>query len=68
MDKVTVLDYNGLKAEELEYWQKRAFSEWAFRPGPIMTFIKSINGPHVIKSALEIGIGSVKWALGNKDA
>jgi radical SAM superfamily enzyme YgiQ (UPF0313 family) len=68
MDKGTVLDYGGLKAEELEYWQKRAFREWAFRPGPVMTFIKSINGPQVIKSALEIGIGSVKWALGDKNA
>jgi radical SAM superfamily enzyme YgiQ (UPF0313 family) len=68
MDKGTVLDYGGLKAEELEYWQKRAFREWAFRPGPVMTFLKSINGPQVIKSALEIGIGSVKWALGDKNA
>jgi radical SAM superfamily enzyme YgiQ (UPF0313 family) len=68
MDKGTVLDYGGLKAEELEYWQKRAFREWAFRPGPIMTFLKSINGPQVIKSALEIGIGSVRWALGRKEA
>jgi radical SAM superfamily enzyme YgiQ (UPF0313 family) len=68
MDKGTVLDYGGLKAEELEYWQKRAFREWAFRPGPIMTFIKSINGPQVIKSAMEIGIGSVRWALGDKNA
>lgn len=68
MDKGTVLDYGGLKAEELEYWQKRAFREWAFRPGPIMTFLKSINGPQVVKSALEIGIGSVKWALGKKEA
>ncbi|MCL6511052.1 MAG: B12-binding domain-containing radical SAM protein [Anaerolineae bacterium] len=68
MDKGTVLDYGGLKAEELEYWQKRAFREWAFRPGPILTFLKSINGPEVIKSALEIGIGSVKWALGKKEA
>ena len=35
MDQSTVLDYPGLKAEELLYWQKRAFREWAFRPGPI---------------------------------
>jgi radical SAM superfamily enzyme YgiQ (UPF0313 family) len=68
MDKGTVLDYPGLKAEELEYWQKRAFREWAFRPGPIMTFLKSINGPQVFKSAFEIAFGSLKWALGSKDA
>jgi anaerobic magnesium-protoporphyrin IX monomethyl ester cyclase len=68
MDKGTVLDYPGLKAEELEYWQKRAFREWAFRPGPVWTFIKSINGPQVIKSAAEIAIGSLKWALGKGEA
>jgi radical SAM superfamily enzyme YgiQ (UPF0313 family) len=68
MDKGTVLDYGGLKAEELEYWQKRAFREWAFRPGPMLTFLKSINGPSVIKSAFEIALGSVKWALGKSEA
>lgn len=61
MDKSTVLDYGNLKAEELEYWQKRAFREWAFRPGPIWTFIKSINGPQVVKSALEIGLSTLGW-------
>ncbi len=61
MDKSTVLDYPGLKAEELEYWQKRAFREWAFRPGPIWTFLKSINGPQVVKSALEIGLSTLGW-------
>ena len=34
MDESTVLDYPNLRAEELEYWQKRAFREWAMRPGP----------------------------------
>jgi hypothetical protein len=33
MDKGTVLDYPDLPAERLLYWQKRAFREWAFRPG-----------------------------------
>jgi anaerobic magnesium-protoporphyrin IX monomethyl ester cyclase len=61
MDKSTVLDYPGLKAEELEYWQKRAFREWAFRPGPIMTYLKSINGPQVLRSAIEIGLGTLGW-------
>jgi len=32
-----------LKAEELEYWQKRAFREWALRPGPIWTMLKDLN-------------------------
>ncbi len=61
MDKSTVLDYQGLTAEELEYWQKRAFREWAFRPGPMWTFIKSINGPRVFKSAFEIALGTLGW-------
>jgi hypothetical protein len=45
----------------LEYWQKRAFREWAFRPGPMLTFIKSINGPRVFKSAFEIALGTLGW-------
>lgn len=61
MDKSTVLDYPGLSAEKLEYWQKRAFREWAFRPGPLWTYIKSINGPQVVKSAIEIGLGTLGW-------
>ena len=61
MDKGTVLDYNGLSAEQLEYWQQRAFREWAFRPGPIIHFIKSINGPRVVKSAVEIALGTLGW-------
>jgi radical SAM superfamily enzyme YgiQ (UPF0313 family) len=61
MDKSTVLDYPGLTAEQLEYWQKRAFREWAFRPGPIWTYIKSINGPQVLRSAVEIGLDTLGW-------
>ena len=37
MDKETVLDYPNLPAEKLMYWQKRAFREWALRPGPAFT-------------------------------
>ncbi len=61
MDKSTVLDYPGLTAEQLEYWQKKAFREWALRPGPIWTFMKSINGPQVFKSAFEIALGTLGW-------
>ena len=42
MDKGTVLDYPGMPAERLLYWQKRAFREWAFRPGPIWTYLKML--------------------------
>ena len=61
MDKSTVLDYQGLTAEQLGYWQKKAFREWAFRPGPMWTFIRSINGPRVFKSAFEIALGTLGW-------
>jgi len=61
MDQSTVLDYPGLKAEELLYWQKRAFREWAFRPGPIWTYLKGINSPAVIKSAFEVALQTLDW-------
>jgi radical SAM superfamily enzyme YgiQ (UPF0313 family) len=61
MDQSTVLDYPGLKAEELLYWQKRAFREWAFRPGPIWTYLKGINSPAVMKSAFEVAWQTLKW-------
>ena len=64
MDQSTVLDYPGLKAEELLYWQKRAFREWAFRPGPIWTYLKGINSPAVVKSAIEVVLGTLNWVRG----
>jgi radical SAM superfamily enzyme YgiQ (UPF0313 family) len=64
MDQSTVLDYPGLKAEELLYWQKRAFREWAFRPGPILTYLKGITGPEVLKSAVEVGLQTLSWVRG----
>jgi len=64
MDKSTVLDYPGLKAEQLEYWQKRAFREWALRPGPMWTYLTSINSLSAIRSALDIGFQTLKWVRG----
>ncbi len=61
MDQATVLDYPGLKAEELLYWQKRAFREWAFRPGPMLTYLKSMNTWAGFKSALDIALQTLKW-------
>jgi len=61
MDQATVLDYPNLKAEELLYWQKRAFREWAFRPGPVLTFIKSMNTWAGFKSAMSIGLQTLGW-------
>lgn len=61
MDRSTVLDYPHLRAERLEYWQKRAFREWAFRPGPILTFIKGLNSWEGIKSAADIARQHFDW-------
>lgn len=61
MDQATVLDYGDLKAEDLLYWQKRAFREWAFRPGPVWTMIKSMNTWAGLKSALNIGWQTLGW-------
>jgi radical SAM superfamily enzyme YgiQ (UPF0313 family) len=61
MDQGTVLDYPNLKAEELLYWQKRAFREWALRPGPMWTFLKSMNSWAGFRSALDIGLQTLGW-------
>jgi radical SAM superfamily enzyme YgiQ (UPF0313 family) len=61
MDRSTVLDYPNLRAERLEYWQKRAFREWAFRPGPILWFLRSMNTWEGIKSGLSIIAQHFGW-------
>ena len=55
MDQSTVLDYENLTAERLEYWQKRATREWSLRPGPMVTFIKGLNTWEGAKSAVNVG-------------
>ncbi|HNB53773.1 MAG TPA: radical SAM protein, partial [Anaerolineales bacterium] len=63
MDKGTVLDYPNLPAERLLYWQKRAFREWAFRPGPIFTYLKMLASDwSTIRSALSVGLQHLSWA------
>ena len=61
MDQATVLDYDNLKAEDLLRWQKRAFREWAFRPGPILTMLKSMNTWAGFRSAIDIGLQTLGW-------
>ncbi len=63
MDQSTVLDYHetGLSAERLEYWQKRATREWSFRPGPILTFAKGLNTWDGVKSAVSVGVQTLKF-------
>ena len=61
MDESTVLDYPGLPAERIEYWARRAFREWALRPGPMWTFLKSMNSWYAAKSAINVGWQSLGW-------
>jgi radical SAM superfamily enzyme YgiQ (UPF0313 family) len=62
MDESTVLDYPTLPAERLEYWQKRAFREWALRPGPIMTYLKMLlSDKRTFKSAVDVGLQHLGW-------
>jgi anaerobic magnesium-protoporphyrin IX monomethyl ester cyclase len=67
MDKGTVLDYPNLSAEQLLYWQKRAFKEWAFRPGPIFTYMKMLlSDPSTMKTAFNVGLQHISWASTDK--
>lgn len=67
MDKETVLDYPDLPAERLEYWQKRAFREWAFRPGPMITFLKMLfTDPSMLRNAMNVALQHVSWAFGRE--
>jgi anaerobic magnesium-protoporphyrin IX monomethyl ester cyclase len=63
MDRSTVLDYPHLPAEELERWARRAFREWALRPGPVLVYLRMLlNSPSLWRPALEIGLESLGWA------
>jgi len=64
MDRETVLDYPQLSTEQLVYWQKRAFREWALRPGPLMTYLKMlIMDPSTIGTTIHVGFQHLKWLL-----
>jgi radical SAM superfamily enzyme YgiQ (UPF0313 family) len=63
MDKGTVLDYPGLPAERLLYWQRRAFREWALRPGPMLTYLRMLlSDTSTFKSAVNVGLQHLSWA------
>ena len=69
MDRGTVLDYPDLPAERLLYWQKRAFREWAMRPGPIMTYLKMlVSDTSTFKTALDVGWQHLSWSSLSKEA
>ena len=68
MDKGTVLDYPGLPAERLLYWQKRAWREWAFRPGPIFTYLKMLlSDLSTVRTALSVGVQHLSWQASRGD-
>jgi radical SAM superfamily enzyme YgiQ (UPF0313 family) len=65
MDKDTVLQYDNLSAEDLMYWQRRAFREWALRPGPLMTYLKMLTSdPHTFKRTVRVGLEHLSWIWG----
>lgn len=67
MDKETVLDYPDLSAERLMYWQKRAWREWALRPGPAITYLQMLfSDPSTFSSALSVGIQHLVWQVSGK--
>jgi anaerobic magnesium-protoporphyrin IX monomethyl ester cyclase len=69
MDKGTVLDYPNISAERLLYWQKRAFREWAFRPGPVFTYLKMLMYDwSTMKTALNVGLQHLFWANSDEGA
>jgi len=61
MDKSTVLDYENLTAEQLNYWQKRATREWTLRPAPILTILKGLNTWAGFKSAVSAGLQTLSF-------
>ena len=69
MDKGTVLDYPNMPAEKLLYWQKRAFREWAFRPGPAFTYLKMlVYDWSTLKTAINVGFQHMLWANSDEGA
>ena len=68
MDRSTVLEYPSLPAERLEYWARVAFRKWAFRPGPIWTYLKMLLGsPRLWPMAARVGLESLGWGLGHRE-
>jgi radical SAM superfamily enzyme YgiQ (UPF0313 family) len=63
MDKSTVLQYGNLSAEDLQKEAQRATREWMFRPGPILTFAKSMTNLASIRQLVNIGFEQARWAL-----
>jgi len=63
MDQSTVLQYSNLSSEDLEREARRAMREWMFRPGPVITYLKSLRNIGALRSAINVGMQQVKWTL-----
>lgn len=63
MDQSTVLQYSNLSAEDLEKEARRAMREWMFRPGPILTYLKSLRNIAALQSAFNVAFQQIKWTL-----
>ncbi len=61
MDESTVLDYPELRAEQLEYWQRRATREWSLRPRPMLTLLAGMNSWEGFKSAVSVGLQVLRF-------
>jgi radical SAM superfamily enzyme YgiQ (UPF0313 family) len=61
MDRSTVLEYPQMPGDRIEYWARRAFREWSFRPGPIWTYLTSMLSPSTFRSAVSIGLEGLGW-------
>jgi radical SAM superfamily enzyme YgiQ (UPF0313 family) len=63
MDKETVLNYPNLSAAQLQYWQRRAFREWALRPRPLLTLLRILTSDvSTLRSAVNTAAQHVAWA------
>ena len=61
MDQSTVLDYPGLPADGSNTGRRRATREWSLRPGPMLTFLKGMNSWEGFKSAVSVGLQTLKF-------
>ena len=53
------------RLDGLEYWQKRAFREWAFRPRPMLTYARMLlTDVRTMRSAIDIGLQHLLWRRG----
>ena len=50
-----------LTLDDLKYWQKRAFREWALQPGSLWKMFKNFNQWLRFKDTVPVGLPSFSW-------